>query len=439
MDFDMPTIKGEPRLVSTRREARVTDPATRWDAYLPRRAHIGRRALGWGIALAVALALPFVFSGTFGISVLTQICIAVTFALAYNMLLGGTGLLSFGHALYFGIGAYATAHCLNTFGEHVPVVLAPLFGAAAALLLGAGVALFTVRSGKVIFAMISLAVGQLAFSAATIMTGFSGGDEGIRLDPSHALGWGIDFGSPLNVYLLIAVWSWCAALAMYALGFTPLGRLMNATRDNPQRMEFVGFNPVLIRGLALTLSAGFAGVAGSLYALGFQVVTLDTLGLFQSTSGRLHAYVGGITSFFGPVLGALLITLATAHLSTLSDAWPLYLGVFFVSVTVSWRFGLTGALSELVRGAPRAVREHGAATVMRHAAPRLVGTLAAWVGFVLAIELIQSLSANMGTPLRVALAPGVALTADPHAVPPWITAIVLITVGYLLLGSKTRR
>jgi branched-chain amino acid transport system permease protein len=438
MDFNMPTIKGEPRLIPVPREASPADPARRWDAYLPPAPKRARRVLGWGAALAAALVLPFVFSGTFGISVLTQICIAVTFALAYNMLLGGTGLLSFGHALYFGIGAYATAHCLNAFGEHVPVVLAPLVGAAAALVLGAGVALFTVRSGKVIFAMISLAVGQLAFSAATIMTGFSGGDEGIRLDPSRALGWGIDFGSPLNVYLLIAVWSWCAALAMYALSFTPLGRLMNATRDNPERMEFVGFSPVLIRGMALTLSAGFAGIAGSLYALGFQVVTLDTLGLLQSTSGMLHAYVGGITSFFGPVLGALLITLATAHLSTLTDAWPLYLGVFFVAVTVSWRFGLTGALSELLRAAPRAIRQHGAATVVRRAVPAVLGTLATWAGFVLAIELIQSLSANMGAPLHLALAPGAALTADPHRVLPWLVALVLMAVGYVLLRRKAR-
>src|ERR1700710_2372720 len=126
MDFYTPTIKRDPRLVSVPREAPSADSPIRWDAYLPPRPNLKRRTLGWAAALVVALALPFVFSGTFGISVLTQICIAITFALAYNMLLGGTGLLSFGHALYFGVGAYATAHFLNGFGDSVPVVLAPL-------------------------------------------------------------------------------------------------------------------------------------------------------------------------------------------------------------------------------------------------------------------------------------------------------------------------
>jgi branched-chain amino acid transport system permease protein len=436
MNFDMPTLRGARRLNCMQCDA---SPAERsnWDAWLPPRPNRTRRLLGWGAALAVALILPFLFPGTLGISVLTQICIAITFALAYNMLLGGTGLLSFGHALYFGIGAYTTAHFLNHFGESAPVVLVPLVGGIAALVIGACVALFTVRSGKVIFAMISLAVGQLAFSAATILTGFSGGDEGIRIDPTHAAGWGIDFGSPLNVYLLVAAWAWCAALAMYALTFTPLGRLMNATRDNPERMDFIGFNPVMIRGLALTLSAGFAGIAGSLYALGFQVVTLDTLSLTQSTAGMLHAYVGGYTSYFGPVIGALLITLATAHLSTLSDAWPLYLGVFFVAVTLSWRYGLTGGVTDLLRLAPKTYRQEGAAYVARRTSPVLLGALLACAGFVLLVELIQSLSANMGAPVRLAFLPG-DLAADPRSAVAWVVSIALLAGGLALLCVKPR-
>ncbi|MBP0592270.1 branched-chain amino acid ABC transporter permease [Paraburkholderia sp. LEh10] len=431
----MPTIRGAHRLNSVPREA---SPAGRsWDAYLPPRPNRARRTFNWGAVLVVAVALPFLFTGPFAISVLTQICIAITFALAYNMLLGGTGLLSFGHALYFGIGAYATAHFLNAYGAAVPVVLVPVVGGVAALVVGAGVALFTVRSGKVIFAMISLAVGQLAFSAATIMTGFSGGDEGIRIDPTRAAGWGIDFGSPLNVYLLVAVWTWCAALAMYALTFTPLGRLMNATRDNPERMDFVGFNPVFIRGLALTLSAGFAGIAGSLYALGFQVVTLDTLSLTQSTVGLVHAYVGGYTSFFGPVLGALLFTLATAYLSPLTDAWPLYLGVFFVTVTISWRYGLTGGFMDLMRIAPNAWRQRGAAYVVRCTVPVVLGALATCAGFILLIEMIQSLNANMGTPLRLAFLPG-SYSADPRTAMPWLVSIALLAAGFALLYLRRR-
>ncbi|MEX3937187.1 hypothetical protein AB4Y32_36545 [Paraburkholderia phymatum] len=222
---------------------------------------------------------------------------------------------------------------------------------------------------------------------------------------------------------------------MYALTFIPLGRLMNATRVNPERMDFVGFNPVVIRGFALTLSAGFAGIAGSLYALGFQVVTLDTLSLAQSTAGMLHAYVGGYTSYCGPVVGALLITLATAHLSTLPDAWPLYLGVFFVTVTVSWRYGLTGGLTDLLRIAPKTWRQKGPAYVARCTLPVLLGALATCAGFVLLIEMIQSLNANMGAPVRLAFWPG-SIAADPRSTIPRIVSIVLLATGLALLYMK---
>lgn len=433
----METIRDTRQRVNAVPRGASSSERARWDAYLPPRPARGRRPLYWGAALVVALGLPFLFSGTLGVSVLTEICIAITFALAYNMLLGGTGLLSFGHALYFGIGAYTTAHCLNYFGEAAPVVLMPLVSGFTALIVGAFVAFFTVRSGKVIFAMISLAVGQLAYSAATITTGFSGGDEGIRLDPTRSASWGIDFGSSLNVYLLVAIWAWCAALAMYALTFTPLGRLMNATRDNPERIEFVGFNPVLIRGLALTLSAGFAGIAGSLYALAFQVVTLDTLSLTQSTAGMLQAYVGGFTSFLGPMAGALLITLATANLSTLSDAWSLYLGVFFVAVTMSWRYGLAGGMAELLRNTSIAYRQNGMASLARRVVPALVGTLAACAGFVVLVEMIQSLNAKMGAPVAIGFVPGLHV-ADPHSATSWIVGAVLVAFGAGLLYAGPR-
>jgi branched-chain amino acid transport system permease protein len=192
----------------------------------------------------------------------------------------------------------------------------------------------------------------------------------------------------------------------------------------------------VIRGLALTLSAGFAGIAGALYALGFQVVTLDTLSLYQSTAGMLHVYVGGYTSFFGPVVGAVLITVATAHLSALTDAWPLYLGVFFVTVTISMRYGLTGALSDLLRLAPAAWREHGGVYVVKRAAPPLIGAIAACAAFVLLVEMILSLTENMGAPIKLGF--GSSLMADPHRAMPWVIAIVLLVAGFALLTLKPR-
>ncbi|HEV3106514.1 MAG TPA: branched-chain amino acid ABC transporter permease [Trinickia sp.] len=413
--------------------------AAPYAAYLPPRPRFALNALGWLAALAVLAALPFVFSGPLGVAVLTQICIAITFAVAYNLLLGGTGLLSFGHALYFGVGAYATAHVLNHYGASVPLVLAPLVGGAVSLVAGAVFALFTVRSGKVIYAMISLAVGQLAFSAATVMTDWSGGDEGIRLNPTAANGWGIDFGSPLAIYLLVAAWGWLATLAMFALMRTPLGRLMQATRDNPERLEFVGFSPVVIRGYALTLSAGFAGVAGALYALGFQVVTMDTLSLQQSTAGLLQAYIGGYTSFFGPVVGATLVTLVSINLSSLTEAWPLYLGAFFVVVIMFMRHGLIELPTVFLRHSAGLNAKIGASALIgRYAANLLSGAMCV-AGFVTIVEMIRSLSANMGAPVSVFKANGHDFVLDPHNAAHWVVAIGVALGGLAWLHLMRRR
>lgn len=402
---------------------------------------LSRHLLPWVVVAALLVLLPFIFSGPLGISVLTQICIAATFALAYNVLLGATGMLSFGHALYFGAGAYVTAHLLNRFPGAIPVVLIPLIGGLGALAIGAIFALFTVRKGKITFAMISLAIGQLAYAAATIMDGWSGGDSGIRLDPSTAAQWGIDFGSPVSVYFLTAGWTWLAALGMFALRQTPLGKLMNATRDNPERVEFVGFSPTVIRGLALTLSAGFAGVAGALYALAFQVVTLDTLSLQQTTTVMLQTYIGGYASFGGPVIGALLMTLSSAHLSSLTDAWPVYLGTFFLLVIVFSKHGISGAIRDTEPRYRAMLNALGAA--------RLTSTFAAFVlclclsasGFIGVVEMAQSLSDRDGARLSAAwLIRG--LVIDPHSIGAWVVFGLLLmggVSGLLLLRTRYNR
>jgi branched-chain amino acid transport system permease protein len=401
--------------------------ASKYFDFLPPATHVWRLALPWAIAIPVLAVLPYLFGGTLGLSVISQICIAVTFAVAYNLLLGGTGLLSFGHSLYFGVGAYTTAHVLNLAGESVPLIVLPIAGAIAAMALGGVLALFTVRKARVAFSMISLAVGQLAYTLATVSKGFSGGDSGIRIDPTTAISWGIDFGSPRAMYFLVAGWAWVAVLAMFLLLRTPLGKLMSATRDNASRLEFLGFSPVLVRGLALTMSAGFAGIAGALYALQFQVVTLDTLGLPQATIVLLQTYIGGYTSFMGSIVGAILLTLASANLSALSDAWPFYtysasmLAVMFLPRgLIGWTTDALGRWrADLARSAwPRAV------------VPRLLGAACATLmlcGYIGLVEMVQSLSANDGRPVLVSLlGPD---TVSPHRLASWVGAAVLLLVG----------
>jgi branched-chain amino acid transport system permease protein len=407
-------------------------------AHLPARRPLARQALPWLLVLAALAVLPLLFSGMLGLSVLTQMCVAATFALAYNMLLGGTGLLSFGHALYFGIGAYTSAHLLNAWGAALPLMLLPLAGALAGLLAGGLLATFTVRHDKTIYAMISLAIGQLVYSAATIMDSWSGGDSGIRLSPADANGWGFDFGDPRTLYYLVAAWSWAAALAMFALRSTPLGRLMNATRDNAVRVAYVGFSPVGIRGLALTLSAGFAGLAGSLYALSMQVVTTDTFGLPQATVVMLHTYIGGFTSFAGPAVGAVLMTFVSAHLSALSEAWPLYMAAFFIVVTVFWQHGLTGAVLAARAALPRLRGRLGNARLAAWIATATGGGAMALLGFVLLVEMVQSWSQNGAIAVTILAGP-LAFDADPGRPGYWLIAVVLLAAGVCALRlARTR-
>jgi branched-chain amino acid transport system permease protein len=417
------------------------DHAARLSHHLAPRVRLSRQLVPWAAVAALLVLMPFVFSGALGISVLTQVCIAVTFALAYNVLLGATGLLSFGHALYFGVGAYITAHLLSRFPGQIAVVLVPLIGGLGALGIGAIFAVFTVRKGKITFAMISLAIGQLAYAMATIMDGWSGGDSGIRLDPSSAAQWGIDFGSPLAIYFLIAAWTWLAALGMFLLRKTPLGKLMNATRDNPERLEFVGFSPTLIRGLALSVSAGFAGIAGALYALAFQVVTLDTLSLQQTTTVMLQTYIGGYTSFGGPVIGALLMTLVSAHLSSLTDAWPVYLGTVFLLIIVFSRHGIAGAIREARPRYRAARRTLGAGRIAGIVAVGVLLVCVSCAGYIAVVEMAQSLSDRSGAPLSLGWL-GRALVLDPHAAKVWVVSVLLLIAGVsglLLLRVRCKR
>jgi branched-chain amino acid transport system permease protein len=413
-------------------------PASRYAAYLPRRRTLAQRAAPWTGVLLMLLALPFVFGGALGISVLTQSCIAVTFALAYNMLLGGTGLLSFGHALYFGIGAYVTGHLLNHYSAAVPLVLLPLAGGAAALAVGGVLALFTVRHDRTTYAMISLAIGQLTYAAATIMPSWSGGDAGIRLDPAAANGWGVDFGDPRAMYFLVAGWTWLAALGMFAVTRTPLGRLMNATRDNAHRVAFVGFSPVQVRGLALTLSGGFAGIAGSLYALAMQVVTTDTFGLPQTASVMLHTYIGGFTTFIGPVLGALLMTATSAHLASLTEAWPLYQGAFLIVVIIFSQHGLVGAITGGRTLLTRLRGSRGLAHVALSCVAAVLCCLLMLGGFVALIEMTQSWSANNGEAVTL-LKGALSFTASPQLPWHWVAALAALVAGVAGLRLTRRR
>ncbi len=279
------------------------------------------------------LAAPWVFSSSLGLNLLTQIGIATIVCLSYNILLGQGGMLSFGHAIYSGLGAFAAIHALNA--AVLPVSLVPVVGGLA----GAGVALLlgglTAQKSATTFAMVTLGLGELVAALAWLLPQVFGGEAGVSGNRvAGAAPWGITFGPQIQVYYLVAAYTLVCAGLMFAFTLTPLGRMLNAVRDNPERVEFVGFDTRRIRFMAVVVAGFFAGIGGGLAALHFETVTADVLGSQRSGAYLLFTFLGGSGHFFGPVVGAVLMVLANVLLSGITKAWLLYVGLVFIGMVV---------------------------------------------------------------------------------------------------------
>jgi branched-chain amino acid transport system permease protein len=291
------------------------------------------RWLIWSLFALLLAVMPLMFKSGLATTVLSQMGIAVIACLSYNMLLGQGGMLSFGHAVYTGLGSFMAIHALNSIsgGWPLPVSLVPLVGGVA----GVGFAILfgyvTTRKSGTTFAMITLGLGELVFALSLMIPEFFGGEGGVSGNRVTGSAWaGITFGPPIQVYYLIAVYTFFAVAAMYAFTRTPLGRMLNAVRDNPERVEFVGYNTRKIRYIAFILAGFFAGISGGLGALNFEIVTAEVVGAGRSGAYLLFTFLGGATFFFGPIIGGILMVLAFVLLSEFTKAWLLYLGLIFM-------------------------------------------------------------------------------------------------------------
>jgi branched-chain amino acid transport system permease protein len=295
---------------------------------------VGRWATWGGFAALLAVA-PWIFTSGLAQTLLCQMGIAIIACLAYNILLGQGGMLSFGHAVYSGLGSFLAMHALNAVGsgrlEWLPVSLVPLVGGATGLAFAALLGYVTTRKAGTTFAMITLGIGELVYSMSLMLPEFFGGEGGVSGNRvvGHAVA-GITFGPQRQVYGLIAVYCFVCTALMFALTRTPLGRLLNAVRDNPERVEFIGYSTRHVRWLAFMISGFFMGVSGGLAAINFEIVTGEVNGAYRSGALLLFTFLGGTTVFFGPILGAVLMVLATVVLSELTKAWLLYLGLAFL-------------------------------------------------------------------------------------------------------------
>ena len=388
------------------------------------------RHLGWWVAAALLLAvLPVVpgLESSFSRSILSQMGIAAVFALSYNLLLGQTGLLSFGHAVYFGLGGYAAIHFLRAVngGLPIPVPFVPLAGAAAGLAFGIVFGALTTRRAGTIFALISLGVGELVYAASLMLPGFFGGEEGVTASRTKAPHWlGLDFSSQIEVYYVIAFWLLAAALAMHAFMRTPVGRMCNAVRDNPERAEFIGYDPQGVRFIVFAVSAMFAGLAGGLHAINYEIVAAEAVGATRSGVVLLMVYIGGVSHFVGAILGAIVITWLQVSLSDYTSAWLLYLGLFFMAVVLY----LPGGLAGLVMLHAPFLRARAPGRVLRAYALGLAPVLALLLGAVTLIEMAYRRSTQPEAGTRMKLFWVSMDTATPW---PWLGAAFLVVAGYV--------
>ncbi|HEX2943913.1 MAG TPA: branched-chain amino acid ABC transporter permease [Rhodopila sp.] len=389
------------------------------------------------LVLAVALALPWGFydwahhrHAGFLISMLSQMGMMVILALSYNMLLGQAGLFSLCHATFFGIGGYATVHFLNAAGAgdlRVPMEFIPLLAGLSGLGLAIVFGAMATKQRSTAFAMITLGIGELMATAALMFQHFFGGEGGVTTDRmiNNSL-FGLNYAHGIEVYYLIVAWTLIATGLMYFLTLTPLGRMANATRDNFERAQFIGYDPRTVRFLQFALAGFFAGIGGGLYAITYEIVTFDALSSQLSANALLMAYIGGTGVFGGPILGAVLITLLQSGVSLLSNSWLVYVGVLFIGMVIFAPTGLAGI-----------IQAHG--TILRSGRlgrlfvpylRLLVPSLAAIFGFVGLVELLSFLTIGEAQGKKLVL------FGNPiHAASalPWVVSAAALLIGGLWL------
>jgi len=393
----------------------------------------GRRLLVWGAIALFMIVLPFIFRQSFALSMLSQMGIAIIFALSYNMLLGQTGLLSFGHAVYYGLAAFICAHTLNAMAAgkfSIPVTLLPLVGGLSGLVFGSLLGYVTTRRAGTPFAMISLGIAELVAASALMFPAFFGGEGGIATNRQIGQPWhGLSYGPQIQVYYLIAGWCVVCMIAMFALTQTPLGRMANAVRDNPERARFVGYDPTRVRYIMLCLAAFFAGVAGALGTINYEIVTAENVGLVASGNVLIMAFIGGVGYFFGPVIGAVLVTFLQSALSSYTQAWLLYFGLFFVVMVM---FAPGGIASLIMVHAP-AWRERLLARLIPSYVVCALALAVVFAGGVALVEMIYHTEGDADKAFRLF---GVAVDASRAA--PWILAALAFGVGNVLFALALR-
>jgi len=314
--------------------------------------HFSVRPLFRLLPFALLLLVPF-FAGRFYQYLATQIMVAALMAIAFNLLLGTTGLLSFGQAAFFGVGAYTVALLCakGGFGPVQALLLSPFFAGAVAAVVG----VFCIRLSGVHFAMLTLAFGQLIFTIVFKWYGFTGGDNGIQGIPVRPIalpGIGaIDIGSTKAMFWFVLAVFALSAEVVRRIRSSPYGSTLRAIRENPQRAEYLGINVKLYQWSAFVVVGAFTGLAGGLYALMEKSITPDIIHWTKSAEPVLMTIIGGIYTFVGPAVGAFVYIVLNSYLVAWTEKWALVLGLVLLVLVLGLPGGVVGFVNEKARGA----------------------------------------------------------------------------------------
>ncbi|QRQ87698.1 branched-chain amino acid ABC transporter permease [Cupriavidus oxalaticus] len=336
------------------------------------------------LAVAALVAAPAVLSPSL-VNATIQMLIAVLFAMAFNLLSGQGGMLSFGHAAYFGVGAFATVHAMNAVGGNglLPTPLLPLAGGAAGLAIGLAAGWFATKRTGVYFAMITLALAELLHALAPHIKSWFGGEAGISTMRMPA--WGLTFGDSHQVYYLTLAWVLLSLALLYLYTLTPVGRLTLGLRENANRLRFLGYDVHRLSVLVFAISTTFSGIAGGLQAINMEAANYVVFESSVSAAVVLNSYIGGVKVFLGPALGAALMTFFGYAVSDLTRSWLLYQGIVFVLVMLFMPAGISGLLTWWVAGS----KTYGARRLLPIAVAFVAATLLLAGGTVFGVELLQ--------------------------------------------------
>jgi len=295
------------------------------------------------LAILLAIFLPFLAPYT---ALASEMLIFALFAMAYDLVLGYAGMLSFGHAALFGLGAYSTGIILI---RVYPSVLFGLLGGVTISSLGALVIGFlSIRRRGIYFTMLTLAFAQMFYFMAFKWTGLTGGDDGLQGVPRPSLG-PLDLTSELTLYYFILFFCILSVVICFRVVNSPFGKTLQALRENKDRAMSIGYDVDRFKLIVFVISGFFSGLAGGLYALLLNFVPLGSLYWTNSGEVVVMTIVGGMGTLFGPILGALGIILLRDIISNFTQSWSFIMGILFVASVIGFRGGLIGIIRDKLK------------------------------------------------------------------------------------------